>query len=83
MSESLAYGSKLWTEYHVPLQVETPIIHMSKAEIVRFGMQLRAPLELTWSCYLGGDTPCRRCDSCILRANGFSEAGIPDPALTV
>ena len=82
MSDSLGYGSKLWTEYHVPLQVETPIIRMSKAEIVRFGMELKAPLELTWSCYLGGDTPCGRCDSCILRANGFRDAGVPDPALT-
>jgi len=81
MEESLGYGSKLWTEYHVPLQIELPIIEMSKADIVRFGMELRAPLELTWSCYQGGETPCGRCDSCILRANGFKDAGYRDPAL--
>ncbi len=82
MGESLGYGSKLWTEYDVPLRIETPIIQMSKADIVRLGMKLRAPLELTWSCYHGGDVPCGRCDSCILRANGFKDAGYPDPALT-
>ena len=83
MSESLGYGSKLWTEYSVPLQIEIPIIEMSKADIVRLAMKIQAPLELTWSCYQGGDTPCGRCDSCILRANGFSEAGFPDPALVL
>ena len=81
MGESLGYGSKLWTEYHVPLQIEIPIIEMSKADIVKFGVELGAPLELTWSCYQGGETPCGRCDSCILRANGFKDAGYPDPAL--
>ena len=81
MGESLGYGSKLWTEYHVPLQIEIPIIEMSKADIVKLGVELKAPLELTWSCYQGGEEPCRRCDSCILRANGFRDAGYPDPAL--
>ncbi|MCH7738227.1 MAG: 7-cyano-7-deazaguanine synthase QueC [Chloroflexi bacterium] len=81
MAESLEYGSKLWTEYHVRLQIETPIIEMSKADIVKLGMKIQAPLELTWSCYLGGETPCGRCDSCILRVNGFKDAGYPDPAL--
>ena len=81
MSESLGYGSKLWTEYHVPLQIEIPIIEMSKADIVRLAMELEAPLELTWSCYQGGEMPCGRCDSCILRASGFRGAGYPDPAV--
>jgi len=81
MSESLGYGSKLWTEYHVPLQIEIPIIEMSKADIVRLAMELEAPLELTWSCYQGGEIPCGRCDSCILRASGFRAAGYPDPAV--
>ena len=81
MGESLGYGSKLWTEYHVPLQIEIPIIEMSKADIVRLAMVLEAPLELTWSCYQGGEIPCGRCDSCILRASGFRAAGYPDPAI--
>jgi len=63
--------------------VETPIILMSKSEIVRLGLDLKAPLEHTWSCYEGGEAPCGRCDSCVLRARGFSEAGVPDPALAV
>ncbi|MFQ6028840.1 MAG: 7-cyano-7-deazaguanine synthase QueC [Dehalococcoidia bacterium] len=81
MSESLGYGSKLWTQYGIPLNVNTPIIRMSKAEIVRWAVELKAPLELTWSCYQGGDVPCGVCDSCLLRAKGFEEAGCPDPAL--
>ncbi len=81
MADALGYGSKVWTEYHVPIHVETPIIEMSKAEIVRMGMELHAPLELTWSCYQGGPTPCGACDSCLLRAKGFQEAGFQDPAL--
>ena len=74
-------GSKLSTEYGVQIKVETPIIHLSKAEIAALGTRLGAPLDHTWSCYEGGDVPCGSCDSCILRARGFSEAGIPDPLL--
>jgi 7-cyano-7-deazaguanine synthase len=81
MQESLGYGSKLWTQYRVPLEIHTPIIELSKAEIVRWATELEAPLELTWSCYQGGDAPCGGCDSCVLRARGFAEAGCPDPAL--
>lgn len=81
MDEALRYGSKMWTQYNIPIKLETPIIHLSKAEIVRLGMKLKAPLEYTWSCYQGGPVPCRVCDSCILRAKGFQEAGFPDPLL--
>ena len=78
---ALMYGSKMWTQYQIPVKIETPIIYMSKAEIIRFGMDLQAPLEHTWSCYEGQELPCGRCDSCILRAKGFREAGYPDPLL--
>jgi 7-cyano-7-deazaguanine synthase len=81
MRQALQYGSKMWTQYQIPVQVETPVIHLSKAEIVHLGMELGAPLEHTWSCYQGGSAPCGRCDSCILRAKGFQEAGFPDPLL--
>ena len=81
MRHTLELGSKLWTEYGVSIKVETPIIDMSKAEIVAFANRLGAPLEHTWSCYRGGDVPCSSCDSCILRAKGFAEAGVPDPLL--
>ena len=81
IGEGLAYGSKLWAEYHVHFSVETPIISMSKREIVKLGIELGVPLEYTWSCYEGGKRPCGICDSCLLRAKGFREAGVPDPAL--
>ncbi len=64
-----------------PVEIRTPLIDLSKADIVRLGTELGAPLELTWSCYRGGPVPCGACDSCRLRAKGFAEAGRPDPAL--
>ena len=75
MAAALEYGSKLWSEYGVRIEVETPIINMSKAEIALLGTRLSAPLEHTWSCYEGGDQPCSRCDSCLLRAKGFRTGG--------
>ncbi len=63
-----------------PVEVRTPLIALAKADIVRLGMSLGAPLHLTWSCYRGDDHPCGRCDACALRAKGFAEAGVPDPA---
>jgi 7-cyano-7-deazaguanine synthase len=57
-----------------------PLIDMSKGEIVKEGVRLGAPLELTWSCYEGRDRACGMCDSCRLRLKGFREAGIKDPA---
>jgi 7-cyano-7-deazaguanine synthase len=64
-----------------PVDVITPLIEMTKARIVRRGVDLGAPLELTWSCYRGHDKPCGDCDSCVLRAKGFAEANVADPAL--
>lgn len=81
IAEVIRLGSKVGTAYNVPIRIEAPIIAMSKADIVRHAAALGAPLELTWSCYAGGDTPCGACDSCQLRAAGFAAAGIPDPAL--
>jgi len=80
MVEALRRGSKLGMQYGVPVRIETPIIHLSKAEIVRLAVEVGAPLEVTWSCYASGDQPCGRCDSCVLRAKGFREAGVADPA---
>jgi 7-cyano-7-deazaguanine synthase len=81
ITETIRLGSKVGTAYNVPIRIEAPIITMSKADIVRYGTELGAPLELTWSCYAGGEAPCGACDSCQLRAAGFAAAGIPDPAL--
>lgn len=63
------------------LELKAPLISKSKKEIIKLGIKLRAPIELTRSCYSGTIKPCRRCDSCVLRAKGFKEAGIKDPAI--
>ncbi len=67
------------TKYETPLTVHTPLIHLTKAEIVRKGMELGAPLHLSWSCYRGSDTACGVCESCVLRLRGFRRAGHDDP----
>src|SRR2546430_14371420 len=61
------------------VEIVTPVIHLRKSEIVRRGLELVAPLELTWSCYRAEDQACGRCDSCALRLRAFHEAGIRDP----
>ena len=81
LAEALNQGSKLGTQYGVKLEIEAPLVFKSKAEIVRLGMELGAPLEYTWSCYEGGEVPCGECDSCRLRAKGFAGAGYEDPLL--
>ncbi len=80
MAETLRLGSKLGTQYSVPITISTPLIDKTKAEIVRLAIEIGAPIEHTWSCYGPGPAPCGRCDSCVLRAKGFREAGVPDPA---
>ena len=66
-----------------PLRIEAPLLHLSKSQIVRLGASLLVPFGMTWSCYRGDKRPCGKCDSCMLRAKGFAEAGIPDPLLGV
>ncbi len=61
------------------IKIRTPIIRMSKAEIVKKGIELDAPLHLTWSCYRSEDLACGTCDSCALRLRGFEQAGVSDP----
>jgi 7-cyano-7-deazaguanine synthase len=63
------------------IQVVTPLIAMHKAEIVRLGLELNAPFDLTWSCYQREDRACGICDSCVLRLRAFREAGAEDPIL--
>jgi 7-cyano-7-deazaguanine synthase len=67
------------TKPETRISVRTPIIELSKAEIVREGIELGAPLHLTWSCYRSEDLACGTCDSCALRLRGFERAGVEDP----
>src|SRR6266849_1825318 len=61
------------------IQIVTPLIAMRKAEIVRLGLELGAPFDLTWSCYQREDRACGVCDSCVLRLRAFQDAGANDP----
>jgi 7-cyano-7-deazaguanine synthase len=67
------------TKPETNIKIETPIIHLSKAEIVKKGLELKAPLHLSWSCYRSEDLACGTCDSCALRLRGFERAGEKDP----
>lgn len=61
------------------IEIRTPIIELSKAEIIKKGIELEAPLHLTWSCYRSESLACGTCDSCALRLRGFARAGVNDP----
>jgi 7-cyano-7-deazaguanine synthase len=76
-NELIRVGTK--PETHI--EVVAPLIKMKKADIVKLGIRLGAPLHLTWSCYKNNDVPCGDCDSCALRARGFEEAGVADPII--
>lgn len=75
-------ATKAGVEGRTRTQIRTPLIRLSKADIVQLGRELNVPFALTHSCYdpdVAG-RPCGACDSCLLRAKGFREAGVPDPA---
>ncbi len=67
------------TRPETQIEMVTPVITLKKSEIVRRGIELGAPLHLTWSCYQNEDLACGVCDSCLLRLRAFAEAGAPDP----
>jgi 7-cyano-7-deazaguanine synthase len=67
------------TKPETQIEVVTPLIDMKKEEIVLKGIELSAPLHLTWSCYKNNDIACGICDSCALRIKGFRKAGVKDP----
>jgi 7-cyano-7-deazaguanine synthase len=75
-------ATKAGVEGRTRIQIRTPLIQLSKADIVRLGVELKVPFGLTHSCYDpdAAGRPCGACDSCLLRAKGFREAGIVDPA---
>jgi 7-cyano-7-deazaguanine synthase len=67
------------TRPETQIEIVTPVITLKKSEIVRRGMELKAPLHLTWSCYQSEEAACGVCDSCLLRLRAFAEAGLQDP----
>jgi 7-cyano-7-deazaguanine synthase len=67
------------TRPETQIEIVTPVIELKKNQIIRRGVELGAPLHLTWSCYQSDDVACGVCDSCLLRLKAFKEAGIPDP----
>ncbi|GEO27452.1 7-cyano-7-deazaguanine synthase [Alicyclobacillus acidoterrestris] len=75
---TIARGTKAGVEGR-PIRIETPLLHWTKAEIIRRGMELNVPYQLTTSCYVGEEVACGECDSCRLRLKGFAEAGYQDP----
>jgi len=77
--EAFNRAIEMGTRPETRVEIVTPIIHLRKEEIVRKGMELEAPLDLTWSCYQNSEKACGRCESCVLRLNGFSKAGVIDP----
>ena len=77
--KAFEYAMDLGTKPETKIKIETPIIHMTKSEIIKKGIELGAPLHLTWSCYQNEDEACGVCDSCALRLRGFQQLGIEDP----
>jgi 7-cyano-7-deazaguanine synthase len=70
---------RVGTRPETQIEIVTPVITLKKSEIIRRGMELGAPLHLTWSCYQNEDVACGVCDSCLLRLRAFAEAGVRDP----
>jgi 7-cyano-7-deazaguanine synthase len=66
------------TRPEMQIEIVTPVIALKKSEIIRRGMELGAPLRLTWSCYQNEDVACGACDSCLLRLRAFADVGVPD-----
>lgn len=63
------------------LRVEAPFVNLTKADVVKQGLELKVPYEMTWSCYVGSDRPCGKCGTCIDRQKAFELNGTEDPAL--
>jgi 7-cyano-7-deazaguanine synthase len=70
---------RVGTRPETEIEIVTPVIRMRKDEIIRRAVALKAPLQLTWSCYQGEDLACGSCDSCLLRLRAFAQAGVADP----
>lgn len=76
---ALERAVELGTRPDRDIRIVAPLVHKTKGEIVKLGSELRAPFAASWSCYDEGPLPCNECESCLLRAKGFREAGVVDP----
>ena len=77
--DSFQSAIEVGTKPETHIEIRTPVISLRKAEIIKTGISLGAPLNLTWSCYRESEQACGECDSCLLRLRAFREAGITDP----
>lgn len=81
MEKVINKGTVMGAEKNLPIKIHAPFINMTKSEEISLGMELGVDYSLTWSCYRGGEKPCGTCDSCLLRAKAFEDAGYLDPAI--
>ena len=81
MEKAINMGTVMGAEKNQPIKIHAPFVNTTKAEEIQLGSQLGVDFGLTWSCYRGGDKPCGTCDSCLLRAKAFAEAGVTDTSL--
>ena len=75
-----AMNRAIWEGSGHQLKIEAPFVNINKAEVVKTGLKLGVPYELTWSCYEGGEKPCGKCGTCIDREAAFAANGVSDPA---
>ena len=81
MEQAVNLGTVLGAEKKQHITLHAPFMHLTKAEEIKWGMELGVDYGLTWTCYRGDEKPCGTCDSCLLRAKAFEEAGVEDPLL--
>ncbi len=76
-----AMNEAIWEGSGHQLKIHAPFVNLNKADVVKIGLELGVPYELTWSCYEGGDKPCGVCGTCIDREAAFKANGVKDPAI--
>ena len=82
MEQAINKGTVCAVEENSPIKVHAPFLYKTKSQEIKLGMELGVDFAHTWSCYNGGERPCGTCDSCLLRAKAFAEAGYSDPSLS-